>query len=54
MMVVETRRVANEVEERVELFVVEGTTVEELEIDGRVASVEAGRGRKWAEGVDLL
>ena len=41
-MAVETGRVAKGVQERVELFV-GGSMVEELEVDGRVASVEAGR-----------
>ena len=47
-MAVETGRVAKGVEERVELFV-GGSTVEELEVDGRVASVEAGRVAKGVE-----
>ena len=45
-------RVAKGVEERVELFV-GGSTIEELEVDGRVASVEAGRVAKGVEVVEL-
>ena len=52
-MAVETGRVAKGVEERVELFV-GGSTVEELEVDGRVASVEAGRVAKGVEVVELF
>ena len=47
---VETGRVGNGIEERVELFV-GGSTVEELEVDGRVASAEAGR---VAKGVEVV
>ena len=50
---VETGRVAKGVKERVELFV-GGSTVEELEVDGRVASVEAGRVVKGVEVVELF
>ena len=50
-MAVETGRVAKGVEERMELFV-GGSMVEELE--GRVASVEAGRVAKGVEVVELF
>ena len=52
-MAVETGRVAKGVEERVELFV-GCSTVEEVEVDGRVASVEEGRVAKGVEVAELF